>query len=162
MSLTDWLLALHLLSGFLAVGAITMFSIGFLTVRWIETPNQAVAIARALMPAQIAVTVGMLGLIVFGVWLAIALDAYRVWDLWVLLAIVGWAIASELGRRGGNAMEQGFARARTLVADGAGAADVPDAELQAILRSPMPARLHWLSTAITLLVLLDMIWKPGA
>lgn len=159
MSSTDWLLALHLLSAFLVVGAITMFSIAFLSVRWVETPGQAVAVGRALMPAQVAVTVGLLGTLVFGVWLALALDVYSVWDLWVLLAIVGWAIATELGRRSGKGIEPAFARARALVADGV---EGPDAEVQALLRSPTPARLHWLSAVVTLLVLVDMIWKPGA
>ena len=48
------------------------------------------------------VAVGSLGTIVFGVWLAISLDAYQVWDGWVLAAIVLWAIAVEVGRRGGT------------------------------------------------------------
>jgi len=96
---------------------------------------------------------------IFGVWLAISLEAYQVWDLWVILALVGWAAATELGRRSGNAIGAAFGRAEQLAAEGK---DGPDAELAATVRSSQAQTLHWASTAITLLVLVDMIWKPGA
>ena len=41
---------------------------------------------------------GSLGTIVLGVWLAIALDDVKVWDGWVIAAIVFWVVASEAGR----------------------------------------------------------------
>ena len=91
MRLDDWLLALHLLSAFALVGAITMFSIGFVVLRSADTPGRVLAIASCLRVAQVSVGIGVIGTIVFGVWLAISLDAYQVWDLWVLLALVGWA-----------------------------------------------------------------------
>ena len=43
--------------------------------------------------------VGGLGTLVFGIWLAIYVDGYEVWDGWIITAIVLWAIATELGRR---------------------------------------------------------------
>jgi len=159
MNLDDWLLALHLLSAFALVGAITIFSIGFVVLRCAETPGRVLALEPALKMGKVAVTVGVVGTIVFGVWLAISLEAYQVWDLWVILALVGWAAATELGRRSGNAIGAAFGRAEQLAAEGK---DGPDAELAATVRSSQAQTLHWASTAITLLVLVDMIWKPGA
>ncbi len=50
----------------------------------------------------VAVTVGSLGTIIFGIWLAISLDGVAVWSGWVIAAIILWAIGTETGRRGGT------------------------------------------------------------
>jgi hypothetical protein len=159
MKFDDWLLALHLLSAFALVGALTMFSIGVFALRAAETPRRVLALQPAMRVASVAVLVGVAGTIVFGIWLAIALDAYQVWDLWVILALVGWAAATETGRRSGVAFGAAVTRAETLVTEGR---NEPDAELKALAGNRQAANLHWISTVITLLVLADMIWKPGA
>ena len=159
MEFDDWILALHLLSAFALVGAFTMFSIGFVSLRSTDTPGRALAVDSAMRIGKVAITIGAVGTILFGIWLAISLDSYQVWDLWVILAIVGWAIATELGRRSGMALREPFEHARQLVAQGK---DGADAELGAALRSSPGHRLHWLAAVVTLLVLIDMIWKPGA
>jgi hypothetical protein len=89
----------------------------------------------------IAVAAGSIGTLVFGVWLAISLDAYQVWDGWVIAAIVLWAIAFETGRRSGEVV----------------AGDVPSAEARS-----RALVLHGVSSLAILLLLIDMIWKPGA
>jgi hypothetical protein len=38
----------------------------------------------------------------------------------------------------------------------------PSAELWAMNRTPTGVLMHTASTVLTLLILLDMIWKPGA
>ena len=159
MRLDDWLLALHLLSAFALVGALTMFWIGFVVLRSADTPGRVLAIASCLRVGQVSVGIGAIGTIVFGVWLAISLDAYQVWDLWVLLALVGWVIATETGRRSGPLLEHAFKRARELADQGR---NVPDAELAAAARNQQALMLHSISSVVTLLVLVDMIWKPGA
>jgi hypothetical protein len=159
VKLDDWILALHLLSAFALVGALTMFSIGIVALRSADTPGRAIAVDSALRVAKVAVAIGGVGTIVFGVWLAISLDAYQVWDLWVLLGIAGWAVATETGRRAGLALNEPFEQARQLVAQGK---DVPDPDLTEAFRSSRGHVLHWTAVVVTLLVLLDMIWKPGA
>ncbi len=159
MELDDWILALHLLSAFALVGAITMFSIGLVSLRSVETPGRALAVDSALKVAKVAVGIGGVGTIVFGVWLAISLDAYQVWDLWVLLGIAGWAIATETGRRAGLELDKQFEQARQLVTEGK---DGPDPDLTAAFRSSRAHMLSWTAAVVTLLVLIDMIWKPGA
>jgi hypothetical protein len=112
-----------------------------------------------MQAGQRAVVLGVAGTVVFGVWLAISLDAYQVWDLWVILALIGWLAASAAGGRSGGLITPAFERAEQLANDGQ---DEPDAELAAAARLPLAYALHWVSCTITILVLVDMIWKPGA
>ena len=159
MSLDDWLLALHLLSAFALVGALTIFSVAFVALRGADTPGRVLALGPVLQVGQRAVIAGVAGPVVFGVWLALSIDAYRLWDLWIVLALLGWVAASGVGMRSGALMMPLFERAEQLVAEGSGG---PDAELASRAQQGKAEALHWVSTAITLLVLVDMIWKPGA
>ena len=159
MSLDDWILALHILSAFALVGAMTIFSIAFVVLRSVDTPGRVIALGAPLQLAQRAVLLGVAGTVIFGVWLAISLDAVQLWDLWVILALIGWAAASATGARSGALMTPMFAHAEKLAAEGK---DGPDAELATITRSSQAQTLHWTSVVITVLVLVDMIWKPGA
>jgi hypothetical protein len=133
MSLDDWVLALHLLSAFALVAAVVMF--------WVLYLALDAAIPGLVRIGTIAVAAGSIGTLVFGVWLAISLDAYQVWDGWVIAAIVLWAIAFETGRRSGEVV----------------AGDVPSAEARS-----RALVLHGVSSLAILLLLIDMIWKPGA
>jgi hypothetical protein len=106
-----------------------------------------------------AVAVGALGTIVFGVWLAISVDAYQVWDGWVIAAIVLWAIAGGVGARAGKEYERALHRARDLEASGQTG---PDGELLALNRTSRGLLLHTIAGIASVLILVDMIWKPGA
>ena len=108
---------------------------------------------------NVIVVVGSLGVIIFGIWLAIALDGVQVWDGWVIAAIVLWAVATEVGRRAGPEFQPSLDRAKELVASGQTG---PDSRLAELARTQRGALLHSLSTLATLLILIDMIWKPGA
>ena len=57
--------------------------------------------------AGILVGVGMMGAIIFGVWLAIHVEAYQVWDGWILASLVLWAIGGWAGGQAGRAFESG-------------------------------------------------------
>ena len=159
MTFDSWLLALHLLFAAALVGAVTIFWILVLAVRNADRPSQVLALAPLMRIGGISVIAGSLGSVVFGVWLAITLDAYHPWDGWVIAAIVLWAIASETGRRTDPEYGRAFTRARELVAAGQTG---PSAELAALCRPRTGILLHLISSAAVLLILLDMIWKPGA
>ena len=62
--------------------------------------------------AGILVGVGMMGAIIFGVWLAIHEEAYQVWDGWILASLVLWAIGGWAGGQAGRAFESGPVRPR--------------------------------------------------
>jgi hypothetical protein len=159
VTFAGWLLALHLLFGAALVGALTIFWILVLAVRNANRPAQVLALAPLMRVGGITVVVGSLGSVIFGVWLAITLDAYNPWDGWVIAAIVLWAIGSETGRRTDPEYSRAFTRAKELTAAGQTG---PSAELAALCRPRTGFVLHVISTAAVLLILLDMIWKPGA
>jgi uncharacterized membrane protein len=158
VTLNSWILAFHLLSAAALVGAMTLFSI-LIVANWrADRPATIASYMRVAMIGNVLVGVGTVGTIVFGVWLAISVDGYAVWDGWVLAALVLWAIATELGRRAGTAYTEAGNRAAEL----AKAGNEPSPELARSF-GPTPAlRFHVASTVLILLILIDMIWKPGA
>jgi hypothetical protein len=159
VTLDDWLLALHVLSAFALVAALVLFWILIVATRNLDTPGPTIALGRVAIVGSGTVTAGIAGTIVFGVWLAISLDAYQVWDGWVIAAIVLWAVAAGTGGRAGKEYTRAFDRAREL--DAAGQTG-PDSELLALNRTTQGLLLQTISSVVTLLILIDMIWKPGA
>jgi hypothetical protein len=133
----DWLLFLHVLSAVALVVTIVVFSAFALG---------AAIDSGVLMVGRVAWAVGGLGTLVFGIWLAIYVDGYEIWDGWIIGAIVLWAIATEMGRRA----ELGFIAASR--GEGPSATAVPQ---QAVL-------MHWLRAIFILALLVVMIYKPGA
>ena len=78
----------------------------------------------------------------------------------MIAAIVLWAIASEAGRRSGAEFAPCLARADELVAAGQTG---PDAQLAALSRDRAEGCCSTRSPpSATILILVDMIWKPGA
>ncbi len=150
---------MHILAAFALVGAIVVFWVALVALRRTDLPDQVLAVARLLTVANVVVVVGLLGVIIFGIWLAIAIDGIEVWNGWVLAAIVLWAVASETGRRTGPEFTPSLERAKELAAAGQAG---PDTQLGQLTRTQKGLLLHSIATVATLLVLVDMIWKPGA
>jgi hypothetical protein len=159
MDLNDWILSLHVLSAFALVAGIVLFWIVVVVIRRIDLPGATIRMEPVVTVGNVAVGIGGTGTITFGIWLAISLDAYKVWDGWVIAAIALWAIAMETGRRAGAAYTVGMKRAGELQASGQTG---PSAELHALNRTAPGLLMHALTTTAVALVLLDMIWKPGA
>jgi len=159
LSLNDWILALHLLAATSLVGAMTAFSIFIVAIWHDDRPSRVLSTYRLAPPATAMVIAGMAGTIVFGVWLAISKDPYNLWDGWVIAALVLWVIGSATGQRSGVEYVKAQTRARELLDAGN---DEASPELQALVRSRRALGLPVASTLAVLLVLVDMIWKPGA
>ena len=159
MSFDDWLLSLHLLSAFAFVGGLVLFWILVVAVRRTDTPDATVRMGPVVKVGNIAVGVGAGGTIVLGIWLAIALERYHVWDGWVIAALVLWVIATATGQRTGAAYMQGMNKAEELQAAGQTG---PSAELLALNRTSRGVLMHFLTTVAVALILVDMIFKPGA
>lgn len=160
MSLYDWLLFLHVLAAFALVAALVVFWTIGLVARNVDRPSESLRYFRVAKPANILVGVGTIGTLIFGIWLAIDSDEYQVWDGWVLGAIFLWAIATELGRRGGNTYGEAAKLAARLSSDGRG--DETSVELRTLLQDRRAMLLQALSSLGVLLILIDMIYKPGA
>jgi hypothetical protein len=140
----DWLLFFHVLTAFLLVGALAFFWALLLVTR----PGRAFFVASASLalarPATIGVSIGTLGTLVFGLWLAIYLDAYHPWDGWIIGSIVLWAIGSAAGSWSGR-----------VLAPVGNQYPSPQARRRGVA-------LQTITTLATLGVLAMMVWKPGA
>jgi uncharacterized membrane protein len=159
VSFDQWVLALHLLSAFAFVGGIVLFWVLIVAVRKIDTPEATIRMAPVVKVGNAAVGIGAIGTIVLGIYLAFALDSYAIWDGWIIAALVLWALSGALGQRTGAAYMRGMTKAREL--DTAGQ-EGSSPELLALNRTSQGVLLHFLTSVGALLLLLDMIFKPGA
>jgi len=104
----DWLLLLHLIGAFAAMGSVVVFSL-------LLIGGDRVAGAQLTFLGRRLWDVGGLLTLVFGIWLA--LDDYSIVDGWILTALVLWAIAAGTGIRVGLAFDAGEGeRSRPLYA----------------------------------------------
>ena len=134
----DTLLFLHVLAAFALMATVVVFSAFALGA----SPD-----SRVLAIANVLWTIGGLGTLIFGIWLALYVKGYEIWDGWIIAAIVLWAIGTELGRRA----QVGYVSMAGPGAEAAAGAEVRQAAL-----------LHWLRSAVVLALLVVMIYKPGA
>ena len=160
MSLNDWILSLHLLSAVALVAAEVLFTIMIVATLALRQPlARRVDDARRAGSATVLVMIGMSGTIVFGVWLAISLDAYQLWDGWVIAALVLWALGGSLGQKSGEGYQAGGELAR----EARGRRDRRRA--RSWPRRSAPRGRSGSTTrrcVVVLLIVVDMIWKPGA
>ena len=159
MSFDDWLLVLHVLSAFAYVAGIVLFWTLVVAVRTTDTPDGTIRLGPVVKVGNASVGIGAVGTIVFGIWLAFSVGGYDIWDPWIIAALVLWLLAAETGRRTGAEYAAGMTKAEELQA--AGHTD-PSAELLAINRTQRGLVMHALTSLLVLLILVDMIWKPGA
>lgn len=130
MSLYEWLLFLHVLAAFLLVAGLTAYGV-------LVLGGGGDAARRALeQPAAAFWNAGGLGVLVFGIWLALNVDGYELWDAWIIVALVLWLIASGAG-----------GQLERMVREGA----VAGARAQ-----------YAVMATASLVLLLDMIYKPWA
>lgn len=132
----DTLLFLHLLGAF-----ITFVTVGVFVAWGFGAPVHRGSFQLADWAWNIS---GAL-LLVFGIWLALYIDGYELWDGWILGALALLIIASLFGawaRR--DALE-------VITDDGA-----------ASITGTRVALWNWLRTLSIVLILVLMVWKPGA
>jgi uncharacterized membrane protein len=158
MDLNDWILALHLISAASLVGALTVFSVMIAALWRTEDPSAVTSLMPLGLVGNVLVTLGALGTIVFGVWLAISLDAYQVWDGWVIAAIVLWVLTTAVGKQTGDGYRANAEMAAQLVSSGSPRSP----ELAARMGATRSFWFHVAACVLVILILLDMIWKPGA
>ena len=158
MSRYDWLLFLHVLSAFAVVTGMVIFSVAIAAGWNRDVPSDVVRIFRVSRVGDPLIGIGMAGVLAFGIWLAIDVDGYELWDGWIIAAFVLWLALGAVGSRASKIYNVARDRARRLAEDG----DAPSAELQALVRSSAGLRLQIASLVLVLAFLADMIFKPGA
>ena len=158
MELNDWILALHPIAAFSIVAAEVIFAAMVVTLWRTDSTTRVDSYFRLSQIATVMVIAGTVGTLVFGVWLAISKDPYDLWDGWIIAALILWALAGWTGQQAGNAYGSAGLEAKKLAAAG-----TPTSPLVAETFGPSRAfRFHVASNVIILLLLIDMIWKPGA
>jgi uncharacterized membrane protein len=139
LSLYDWLLFLHVLSAAILIGALaSLWALVFATrpAGPILAPESAMSFGKLGGPL---VGVGMFGTIIFGIWLAIDVDGYELWDGWILASIVLWAIAAWSGGKAGKEFQE-----------------------DPVGRRRSGIRFQSFNSLLVLVILVLMIFKPGA
>jgi uncharacterized membrane protein len=159
VSFNGWLVALHVLSAFAYVGGIVLFWILVVAVRTTDTPERTIRMEPIVKVGNAVIGIGAGGTLLLGVWLAFKLDSYAIWDGWIIAALVLWVLAAALGQRTGVEYMRGMTKAKEL--DTAGQTG-PSADLLALNRTRNGVVLHALVSLVALLLILDMIFKPGA
>jgi hypothetical protein len=128
-------------------------------VRKTDTPEETIRMGPMVRVGNAATGIGAGGTLLFGVWLAFSYGGYDIWDPWIIIALVLWAVAGALGQRTGVEYTAGMNKAKELEAAGQPGAS---AELLAVNRTQRGLWLHTAVTVVVLLIVIDMIWKPGA
>jgi hypothetical protein len=159
VSFDDWILALHVLSAFAFVAGIVLFWVLVVAVRSIDLPERTIRLEPVVKVGNASVGIGAGGTIALGIWLAFSVGGYDIWDGWIIAAIVLWLISAETGRRTAAAYMAGMTKAQELQTAGQTG---PSGELLALNRTQTGLVMHALTTLVVLLILVDMIWKPGA
>ncbi len=128
------LLFFHVLSAFLLAAAIVIYS-AFALGSPVNRPTRLVG--------EILWGVGGLGTLALGIWLALYLDAYKIFDGWIIAAVVLWILATGSGAQASRGMQP-----------------AGDDSALAIDRRTMIA--HWMRVVSFIALLVVMVWKPGA
>jgi hypothetical protein len=151
----DWTLALHLLAAFAVSSALVLYSVLVFSGRRMKTLAQTRTLFRVAPAATPLILGGSVLVLVLGIVLAVDHEDYEIWNGWIIAAIVLWALLGAAGQRTGK-----YYTDVQKLAESGDATD--ETEVLARLRAPTGARLHWATVGLFLLLLLDMLFKPGA
>lgn len=157
MSKYDWLLFLHVTGAFFALGGVVMAGVFNIASLRSGRPSEIALLFRLTRVAVVAIGIGMVLTLVFGLWLVHYLG-YGWGQTWIVLALVFWVLSNAVGGIGGGREK----RTRELAERLAAAGDAPSPELSARLRDPVWIALSWSSGALMVAILALMIWKPGS
>jgi uncharacterized membrane protein len=130
----DALLFFHVLAAFFLGAAVVIFS-SFALGGPITRPTKLVA--------EILWGIGGVGTLVLGIWLALNRPEYEIWDGWIIAALVLWFLANGAGARVSRELK-------------------PTADGSAIAVDRRVAFAHWMRVLWVVLLLVVMVWKPGA
>ena len=158
VSLNDWILALHLLSAVALVAAEVAFTVMIAGLWRTDSPTRVASTMPLARVGAALVMIGMAGTVIFGVWLAISREEYQLWDGWIIAALVLWAVGGFLGQKSGEGYQAGGELGAKLAAEGTTSS--PE-----LAETFGPSRVFWLHNAtlvVVVLIVVVMIWKPGA
>jgi uncharacterized membrane protein len=157
VSTFDWLLMLHITGAFLLIGGSVAAGVLNVFALRAERPSDTALLLRLIRPTIPIIGVGSVVALLFGLWLVHEQRAVKLFSFWIIAALVLWVVMGALGSAGGKHQERTRRVAERLAAEG----DTSDGELQALLHDRRGNAMSWLAGLAALLLLIDMIWKPG-
>lgn len=157
MSKYDWLLVFHLFGAFLLLsGAVSIQVLATIAVRR-QRPSEVAFYFQLSRIAEMAINVGAVVALLFGLWLTHYIG-YGFGQAWIVASIVLWVASAALGTLGGKRWQGARQEAQRLAASG----DQPTPELERLKKDPLALALTVASGMGAFVILILMIWKPGA
>ncbi len=129
----DTLLFLHVLAAFFLGAGVVIYS-SFVLGSPVNRQTRLIG--------EVLWGLGGLGTLALGIWLALYLDEYGIWDGWIIAAIVLWLAATGVGQPVSAAFQ-------------------PRGDDSAIAVEGRVVLMHWLRTLLVVALLVVMVWKPG-
>lgn len=154
--LYDLVLCLHVLSAFTLVAGTVLAGVGFEAARRRTTSGEIVLLLELTRIGALLVMAGALGAAGFGLWL-VGLGHWGYGTAWVDVAIALLATVAVVGTLAGQPAKRARKLASRLAGDGRPASP----ELRALLDNRTAFVLNYLSAAILLGIIVDMLLKPG-
>lgn len=159
MSFQDWIFSFHLLFAATLVGGLVMSWIVVVALFSTDAAEETLGFSRVATIANIAIVLGLPGTIALGIWLAILRPEFHPWDGWIVAAIVLWVGATAAVLRSFVEYRKPAAKSRQLIAAGhLGASE----ELATLNRSLTGVLFRAVGSVAIVLIVIDMIYKPGA
>jgi hypothetical protein len=149
------MLGLHLIAAFAVASALVLFSVLVFSGRRMTTLEETRTLFRVAPAGNALITGGIVLVFAFGVILSLDSDTFNIWDGWLIAAIILLIAFGGVGQRSGA-----YYTDVQKLAEAPGGGN--EAEVLARLRSSTGAVLHLATVALFVLILLDMIFKPGA
>jgi hypothetical protein len=159
MSFQDWIFSIHLLFAATLVGGLVMSWIVVVALYSTDAAGETLGFNRVAMISTVAILLGLPGTIALGIWLAILRPQFHPWDGWIIAAIILWVVATVAVLRSFVEYRKPVSKARELVASGVTGAS---SELSALNRSSTGLLLRAVGSLAIVLIVIDMIYKPGA
>jgi uncharacterized membrane protein len=157
MSTSQWLLTFHITGAFIFLGGSILA--GVLAVLTLRNDRPSDVAAHLRLIRAVVIPIGIGSILVLGFGLALVHEQHRSWGaFWIWGSLALWLVANALGGIGGKRQKAAGELAERLAAG----ANTPNDELKALLRDPVSNALSWGSGLAAFLVLVLMLWKPGA
>jgi len=159
MSFQDWIFSFHLLFAATLVGGLVMSWIVVVALYSADAAEETLGFGRVAMVSSVAILLGLPGTIALGIWLAILRPEFHPWDGWIIAAIVLWVVATAAVLRSFVEYRKPIVKARELAGSGRSGASE---ELAALNRTARGLLFRALGSVAIVLIVIDMIYKPGA
>jgi uncharacterized membrane protein len=155
LTLTRWLLFLHLLGAFaFFAGAAVAGTLQHAAIRS-ERPSQILALLRLTRVGVVLIGIGSVFTLGFGIALA-EHEGFGLSPAWIQAALGLWVAGMALGGFGGRTARH----ARTLAARLTAEDDRPSPELHALVAARVPLWASYASSGMLFAIVVLMVWKP--